>query len=143
MTDTPAGPAPKAHRCPRCKEPLGPGSVDGLAPKLTAFSCPACRGHFLSPAAFKDVEATTFPKLVELRRLPDNAEQLQLLGCPACDGHPLMEKFRHPKDRHVVVDRCRECSAIWLDAGEAAAIREESLPVFVARTARYFYDLLS
>lgn len=132
-----------ARSCPRCDgETLGPGELDGLDPQLEAWTCPSCKGHFLSPVAFRDIEVTTFPRLIERRQIPGLEEQLQLLACPVCASKPWMEKFRHPKDRQVVVDRCRDCAGIWLDPGEARAIREESLPVFLTQTARYFIELL-
>lgn len=136
--------------CPRCLSKLGQGlpaqteTYSSADPDMKqAWSCEACGGHFLDPASFRDVETTTVPKLLELRRIPGNEEQLQALSCPSCEAAPLMEKFRHPKDRQVVVDRCSDCGGIWLDSGEADAIREESLPVFLANTARYFLDLLN
>ena len=120
-------------RSDRIREPLA---------DFDAYVCSSCGGRFLGDVQLKLVEETVEPKLFELRHIPPIANQSIVLHCPICPSHPEMEKFEHHRDRKVVLDRCPRCQGIWLDRGELTAIREESLPVFLANTVKYFWDLM-
>ena len=130
------------HRCPRCKALLATERIREPLAHFDAFLCSGCGGRFLSQVQLQLVEETVEPTLLELRHIPPAPNQNIVLNCPICPAHPAMDKYEHHRDRKVILDRCPECQGIWLDSGELRAIREESLPVFLANTLRYFWDLM-
>ncbi len=130
------------YSCPRCKAELTGDRITEPLADFNALSCPQCRGRLLNEVQLKMIEETVEPRLLEVRRIPSPSEQHAILHCPICPEGQAMEKYEHHRDRRVIVDHCPECQAIWLDGGELRAIREESLPVFLANTVRYFIDIL-
>jgi Zn-finger nucleic acid-binding protein len=134
--------SPVKPKCPRCSEPLVEGHFSEPQAEFDSYLCLSCHGRFLSEEQLHMVEETVEPRLVEWRHLPSSKEQSVPLLCPLCTKAPVMEKYEHHRDHQVVLDRCPECRGIWLDHGELRAIREESLPVFLAGTVRYFWNLL-
>ncbi|MEM7352646.1 MAG: zf-TFIIB domain-containing protein [Acidobacteriota bacterium] len=131
-----------ATRCPRCNARLTAERIEEPLAKLDTLRCDECQGRFLDPRQLEMIEETVEPTLVEIRRIPTSSDQQVSLPCPVCPSHPVMEKFEHHRDHKVVLDRCRQCRGIWLDGGELRAIREESLPVFLANTVQYFWEIL-
>ena len=130
------------HICPRCDIALTTERLLEPPADFDALRCPECSGRFLSRTQLKLVEETVEPKLLEWRRIPGSSRQNLVLACPLCPTHPTMEKFEHHRDRKVILDRCPGCRGIWLDAGELKAIQEESLPLFLANTVKYFWDIM-
>lgn len=131
-----------SHSCPRCSARLTTDRIEEPLAHFDAFACASCGGRFLSQVQLKLIEETVEPRLLEIRHIPPAPNQNIVLDCPACATHPAMDKFEHHRDKKVILDRCPECQGIWLDGGELKAIREESLPLFLANTARYFWDLM-
>ena len=132
---------PAQHHCPRCQTQLAPERIEEPLAAFDSLSCPECRGRLLSNVQLRMIEETVEPRLIEIRRISHRAEQDLVLHCPRCPNQPAMEKYEHHRDKRVLLDRCGECDSIWLDAGELKAIRDESLPVFVVNTVRYFVEL--
>ena len=116
---------PRSTRCPKCGETLG-RQVHSEA--LAVWRCRGCHGILLGPGELElireSVRADQFfdtghPKVGRaLDAVPVNA-------CPACGGS--MERRSHPRQPHVHVDACRDCGAVFLDAGELLDLSHESI----------------
>jgi uncharacterized protein len=65
----------------------------------------------------KDQEA--IEKLREKMKVAEEAKAagLSSMSCPRCDGTLVETKFED-----VLIDRCDNCSGIWLDPGELAQL---------------------
>ncbi len=128
--------------CPRCRTSLDRRNQNEPGAELDSWICPGCDGRFLAESDLQRIEETVEPVVLELRRIPDAEDQQRILGCPVCEPAEPMEKFEHHRDHRVVLDRCPSCRGVWLDGGELTAIQQESLPVFLVGSARYFLSLL-
>lgn len=135
------GESPRQIDCPRCAVGLVEEEIEEATITVAVERCPQCNGKLFRIRDLAKIDDIVEPRVIELRAIPRTEEQLAPLDCPIC-GQP-MEKYRHDRDRQVVVDRCHPCRHLWLDGGELKAIQIESLPVFVTNMARYFRDLLS
>jgi Zn-finger nucleic acid-binding protein len=83
--------------------------------------CPKCQGRFFDQGEmFAALGATADSSYWDRQ---ETAGQLKEghLTCPRCEGHMLLQEIRHEKTS-VEIDRCNECTGIWLDAGEAEKI---------------------
>jgi Zn-finger nucleic acid-binding protein len=128
-----------AYTCPRCSVMLD------LAPHIAesgARMCPRCKGVFIEDVrTYRELEAVARPTLWEIRRIPDDAAQLQPLACPRCgSAAAAMHKGKSERDKHVVVDVCPKCGGCWLDGGELDAIQRESFPQFLGVVARWLNE---
>jgi uncharacterized protein with PIN domain len=57
-------------------------------------------------------------KRLEMETLTRDAERkTHYMRCPKCGGHLVTEEFNR-----VQVDRCPDCSGVWLDHGELDAV---------------------
>ena len=128
--------------CPRCPSSLTRRSQDEPGAQFDSWACLGCDGRFLAESDLQRIEETVEPVVLELRRIPGADDQQRILECPVCEPRHPMEKFEHHRDRNVVLDRCPSCRGVWLDGGELTAIQEESLPIFLVSSARYFLSLL-
>jgi len=113
--------------CPRCKTGMSPLEYEGVP----IDRCDRCRGEWLDggelkrildaarehPEASAEVEALKQPKIrgVLLAEVREN------LPCPACGQ--TMEAFNYAGDTGIILDRCRHCGGIWLDAGELEKVQ--------------------
>lgn len=101
--------------CPKCRQ-------QSLKQKyasemnLTVDYCPRCKGVWFDGGELNQAMAETDKDL----QMPRDAVRLQAL-CPVC-GRPL-HAFPYPGTR-VVIEMCRQCRGLWLDAGEFAEIRQ-------------------
>lgn len=121
--------------CPRCQTELRPDKLSEAAITFSARSCPACKGFWVSDQQLAEIEMDERAALVEFRRIPAEDEQRRPLACPECGR--TMEKVVSERDASVVVDVCRSCRKAWLDGGEIAAIRTDSLVASVATLFRW------
>jgi uncharacterized protein with PIN domain len=53
------------------------------------------------------------------RARAQSARQTHFMKCPRCGGD--LEEVEH---HHVKVDRCKDCSGVWLDAGELELVEQ-------------------
>jgi Zn-finger nucleic acid-binding protein len=101
--------------CPKCQQPsLKQKYVSEM--NLTVDCCPRCKGIWFDGGELSQA----VPEADRRVQIPPNAVRLQAL-CPTC-GRPLYA-FPFPGTR-VVIEMCRKCEGLWLDAGEFAAIRQ-------------------
>ena len=105
--------------CPRCESALEVGLVDGMKVAM----CVQCHGILLPRREFAG--------LVRHRRAqwqgasetaqPLNPQELhRAANCPACLHR--MDTYPYAGPGAVVIDCCRECDLIWMDAGELSRL---------------------
>lgn len=114
----------RSTRCPKCGETL---ARQVYSETLSVWRCRGCHGLVLGTDELEQVREavradqffdTGHPKVGRaLDAVPANA-------CPACGG--AMERRNHPRQRHVHVDACEVCGAVFLDAGELLDLSHES-----------------
>lgn len=121
--------------CPRCQTALEIDTIRERSGMIEVDRCPKCTGIWFDKGELQQVEKITEPVLFEIRRLPNEEEQLEIMDCPSCgEGHP-MEKHSHFRDENVIFDICTNCEGIWLDGGELEAIQQENW-------FKVFFDLM-
>jgi Zn-finger nucleic acid-binding protein len=134
--------------CPRCRTPLAAVEYEGIA----VDTCRQCGGEWMGADELRDIidirERRWDPKDLEalkrasLRGVPIDAVR-EDLPCPECGR--AMEAFNYGGDSGIILDKCRECGGIWLDAGELEKVQmvveawEQALP---SDLKRYGSDLL-
>jgi Zn-finger nucleic acid-binding protein len=100
--------------CPKCQQSLKQKYVSEM--NLTVDHCPRCQGIWFDGGELSQA----MPEADRQLPIPRNAVRLQA-PCPTC-SKPLYA-FPYPGTR-VVIEMCRRCRGLWLDAGEFAAIRQ-------------------
>jgi Zn-finger nucleic acid-binding protein len=100
--------------CPKCQQNLKRKYVSEM--NLTVDYCPRCKGIWFDGGELNHA----MPEADRQLPIPRNAVRLQA-PCPVC-GRPLYT-FPYPGTR-VVIEMCRRCRGLWLDAGEFAALRQ-------------------
>lgn len=121
--------------CPRCQTQLKPDKLSEAAITYSAMSCPTCRGFWVTDEQLKTIEMDELAVLVEFRNIPGDEAQREPLSCPEC--RRTMEKIESARDERVIVDLCRSCGKAWLDGGEIAAIKNDSLLATVGHLFRW------
>lgn len=110
--------------CPRCKKELQPQIIKERRGEIEVDICDQCKGTWYDQGELNDLEKIVEPVFVEVRKIPNEYDQLTALACPKCKV--IMKKADHPRDENVILDYCEECSGIWLDGGELTAIQKEN-----------------
>jgi Zn-finger nucleic acid-binding protein len=110
--------------CPRCGEPL----VAAKGPTLTLDVCRACGGVLFDHGELARMtqrrrdELDDVERLVEPEEPPATVTTSREMTCPICAA--TMETYRYAYCSGIVLDRCPECYAIWVDDGELQAIQD-------------------
>ena len=126
--------------CPRCNIELTNKSILDFKYFINIDYCSSCGGIWLDNGELTRLEKTIDPTFYEIRKIPNNQEQLEILKCPSCDNSNLLQKVQHPRDQHVIIDYCPVCKGAWLDTGEIEAIRKEN---WVLVIGKFFKWLIS
>jgi Zn-finger nucleic acid-binding protein len=113
-------------KCPVCKTPpLEPALPE---PGLSAHTCGACNGvflHFERYLGWVESQPSTPEASASEGHAITGLESPGAKLCPDCGR--FMARFRIRADLPFVVERCGGCSALWLDGGEWASLRERGL----------------
>lgn len=126
--------------CPRCNSQLTKKSLRDFKTTIEVDHCVNCGGSWFDNGELSAVEKTIEPTFFEIKKLPQQKDQLKALKCPSCSDHPYLDKADHPRDKKVVLDYCPSCKGIWLDSGELEAIRKEN---WISTIASFFRWLMS
>ena len=110
--------------CPRCKLEMHTQNIKEPSGEIEIDICSHCNGTWYDQGELNDLEKLVKPVFVEVRKIPNEYDQLTALSCPKCKV--VMKKAEHPRDVNVILDYCEGCSGIWLDRGELTAIQKES-----------------
>ncbi|MBN1187263.1 MAG: zf-TFIIB domain-containing protein [Bacteroidales bacterium] len=127
-------------KCPRCNIELTNKTILDFKYFLNIDYCGNCGGIWLDNGELTRLEKTIEPTFYEIRKIPGNQEQMEIIICPSCDNSKILQKRQHTRDKHVIIDFCPFCKGIWLDTGEIEAIRKENW-VFII--GKFFKWLLS
>lgn len=99
-----------------------------FADDIALLRCRGCHGMLLEAGMLERIQGvvradeffdTGHPKVG--RALDD----VDPFDCPGC-GAPMISE-RHPHQRHVRIERCPACNALFLDAGELIDLTHDSL----------------
>jgi len=123
--------------CPRCNTVLNRDTVSEPKYILVIDTCPSCGGSWFDKNELDPLEKVIEPTIIEIRHIPHEEEQMQIMNCPSCLSAPTMLKLCHQRDKKVIMDYCPECKGIWLDKGELEAIQKENWGHTVARVFRF------
>ena len=112
-------------KCPKC---AGSMQVQKFSDDIVLLRCRGCYGMLLEAGMLERIRAavradeffdTGHPKV---GRAFDDAPPFD---CPVC-GAP-MSSLPHPAQRHVRIESCAGCGALFLDAGELIDLSRDSL----------------
>ena len=123
--------------CPRCETELTNKTIIDFKYFLTIDYCRDCGGIWLDNGELTRLEKTIEPTFYEIRKIPGELKQNELLKCPSCTTSSALLKARHFRDDHVVIDHCPQCKGIWLDTGEIEAIRKENWVFVIGKFLRW------
>ncbi|MBB3208095.1 hypothetical protein FHS27_003922 [Rhodopirellula rubra] len=115
-------------QCPRDGATLVSTKYEG---EIVVDQCPSCGGVWLDSG-----ELQALQQLVErdhkthLRRIDIIARAYEFarqktraeITCPKCGGR--MESGEYVYCSQIMIDRCVDCSGVWLDKGELAALEQ-------------------
>ena len=105
-------------KCPRCRVDLERKTVRGRATEVDR--CPKCAGVWFDDGEIGQVIGSPgAPRLT----VPPNARPAAGQRCPRCAETLFV--FAYPGTM-TVVEACRSCSGVWLDAGELDDIHRAS-----------------
>jgi len=115
--------------CPRCAVALNHGRLGETEVDL----CPRCHGALVEQKRLLGLVEWMAGELLEHLDLDATVDPLEDPGpvgtCPACGG--TMDRGGYMNAPQVLIDRCLDCRAVWLDVGELGA-----MSLLYARTER-------
>lgn len=97
-------------RCPKCKQKLVADRSDGVHVER----CTGCKGTWLDSGDLTRVLGVS-------RKIPRKAGEATDVACVRCPGQTLVE-LPYPRTE-VLIDICRDCRGVWLDAGEVEKLQ--------------------
>lgn len=84
-----------------------------------------------------EMERLERKRLETQKRSEDQERQSHYMRCPKCGGHLKTEDFHK-----IQIDRCSDCSGVWLDAGEIDAVVDLETRGFMGRALGDFMGSL-
>jgi len=102
--------------CPRDKTPLTMGTEHGIE----VDGCPQCGGAWFEDEELEALESTVAADHYRSGMI-DYAKRESDLNCPVCGKR--MRAFNY-RAYNLELDACTDEHGFWLDAGEAAHVRE-------------------
>ncbi len=110
-------------KCPKCKTSLRARQCD----HITIDVCPICRGMWLEAGELEELLAAGWAEK-EVDAIEPTPAEVDLLRatCPFCEGNGKLVKIRPPEYPHILMDMCKVCHGIWLDASELGQMRNIS-----------------
>jgi hypothetical protein len=101
--------------CPKCRQQHFKERYVSVI-NLNVDYCPKCKGVWFDASELAQAMPMADPQL----RVPRDAVRLKA-PCPRCAK--LLYAFAYPQTR-VVIEMCKGCRGLWLDAGELKQLRE-------------------
>lgn len=104
-------------QCPDCNGALIPVFYE----EVKIHFCPACKGRLLNEQKLNKIEASR-DESVERNKKHSKTKSFEgVRSCPACNVQ--MEKAKYGKFSPKIIDKCPQCTNIWLDEGELEDIQ--------------------
>jgi Zn-finger nucleic acid-binding protein len=104
-------------KCPRDGAPLTLGKEQNIE----VDRCPTCSGAWYDDAELAELEASVTRDDDHLAGTVEYAKRTSEIDCPACGTR--MRAFNY-RAYNLELDACEDGHGFWLDAGEAARVRE-------------------
>jgi uncharacterized protein len=112
--------------CPACGNNLNPYRVGSITLDVCAGGC---GGIWFDAFELQKMDETNEPVPPDLLNLKKDAHVQTVATakrrCPKCEGM-IMGRHFFSAQKKVEVDSCPNCGGYWLDAGELAAVRNET-----------------
>jgi Zn-finger nucleic acid-binding protein len=99
-----------------------------LGEELALMRCGGCGGMLLETGVLERIrDAVRADEFFDTGhpKVGRALDEMDPFDCPAC-GQP-MRSTPHPDQRHVRIERCDGCGALFLDAGELIDLSRDSL----------------
>jgi Zn-finger nucleic acid-binding protein len=106
--------------CPRCVVVLDEDARNDIPRQ----ACSRCGGMWIAASQLRDLVESVDPdrdveemvnfRLTSLRWEPAPAPKIEL-ACPECCR--ALEPFNYACDSGIILEKCRYCKCVWLDAG--------------------------
>ena len=109
--------------CPRCFSPLLTKTQEDIEVEY----CMDCEGLLLDCTeldAIVEEMAGSVEYSISQNREHTSQDPFALLQCPKCDIAPSMQRIRFIGYDSIYLDRCPQCSLLWLDKNELANINQ-------------------
>ena len=103
--------------CPDCRSGLTPALYEGVEMHV----CSTCKGRFLDEQKLRLIEISREESIPRDKVHTRPGRQKSSRLCPQCDI--VMGKSKYGKYFPRSIDKCQQCSSIWLDAGELEDIQ--------------------
>jgi len=105
--------------CPKCLGDMNEVAVEGV----TIDVCASCRGIWLDPGELAMLRGadTDLPHAPEQLTTGSRYLETTTYICPRCEGG--FESFEYAPGSGLIIDRCKDCAGIYLDAGELKKVR--------------------
>ncbi len=104
-------------KCPKCgTAELFRGKMK-RAPDVELDGCPKCGGLWFDKG---ELGAVLGPAAQQRAQIPAHAKVNERLRCPRCGD--ALAWFCFPGST-TIIDACRSCQGVWLDAGEAKSLQ--------------------
>lgn len=104
-------------QCPDCNSELASIFYE----EVNIHFCSGCKGRLLDEQKLNKIE-TSREETFERNKKHSKSKSFEgVRSCPSCDIQ--MEKVKYGKFSPKVIDKCPQCSSIWLDEGELEDIQ--------------------
>ena len=99
-------------QCPDCRGELAATSYEDI----DIHYCPGCNGRLLDEEKLQKIESSRIEIIKRNKKYSKSRYFEKSRDCPACDVP--MQKSKYGKFTPRNIDKCPQCSSIWLDEGE-------------------------
>ncbi len=100
-----------------------------IEPKLTVDFCQGCRGKWISNDNYQEWLEYQGPRLLEIPELdiPElTAPEIEVARlCPVC--RRILSKYKVGRELPFMIDRCGNCSGVWLEDKEWETLKNKNL----------------
>jgi Zn-finger nucleic acid-binding protein len=104
-------------QCPDCSNQLMPIFYEDVQ----IHFCAACKGRLLNEQKLNKIETSRDESFERNKKYSQSRSFESLRSCPGCNMQ--MEKIKYGKFSPKTIDKCPQCSNIWLDEGELEDIQ--------------------
>jgi len=104
-------------QCPDCSGVLTPIFYE----EVNIHFCSGCKGRLLDEQKLNKIETSRDESFERNKKHSKSKSFEGVRSCPACEVQ--MEKVKYGKFSPKIIDKCPQCTNIWLDEGELEDIQ--------------------